>query len=109
MALFGGSGWLRTARALILFLARICCSSGMFLGTGGYNEDIEAVGYEDRGRARGSRPGRLQGARGKGCRDVAKALGGGWHGGECTSLPRGTIEHIDVQQALVFHGIPWGG
>ena len=35
-----------------LFALRICCSSGMFLQSGGYWEDLDPVGYEDRGAVR---------------------------------------------------------
>ena len=33
----------------IPFRPRICCSSDVFLKVGGYNEDLDPVGYEDRG------------------------------------------------------------
>ena len=31
-----------------VFTSRICCSSDMFLKCGGYWEELEAVGFEDR-------------------------------------------------------------
>ena len=35
------------APQLVGFSSRICCSSDMFLRSGGYWEDMEALGFED--------------------------------------------------------------
>ena len=77
-------------------VARICCSSGMFLRCGGYCEDLEPVGYEDRGRARAA-VGLVDGRVGVGQHGARESRG-------CTLGRRCVPEDIGFFETLSKHG-----